>query len=578
MSNIQLPGHSVTSNTGSLQLPDTLYDGSTDVGAKQKVWVPTRKVLDRTKDGPVTSVNKMAVDATRFPGLVWAVAPGLQLADYVSGATLFTPIAPTIGSSLARSSSGFKEGISLRHASILPNLSDNYNPITTSGSITVLVIGNSLENGYSRNLFRRGRDAGAGAGWSVYLAHNAAQTYSFGIVTTSPSTVGYTATSTTTVQNTSQEKNLPVVVGRYSPGTAAIFVNGVQEHSVGTGTNLRTSTVGIGIASTTSNYDTNQGSTHPYSFVELVLVWNRALSDDEIRAISRNPWQIFAPRKQQIPVFQVPSKYAPGRRLLAAPGFSPGRSRLTYPGAVQAIVMSPQPTYIGSLNDNAGVSTLRAVSNIYELTRSGSGYNGRDIGLTIKTNQNFTILTVSQVQTQTSEVGNAVLGQTNTGISASIKGSDGTTAGKITGQIYLSGTKNIVGSVTLPVGSVYVGVLRQKYAVEQSLWVNGIKDANTGAYTGTIIDSKFFGIYDGRLNYSALHVLFNRALEDGEIVALSQNPWQIFKSINYLTIYSVVTALNQYQAKIYRSGVWTSVPIKRYNGTQWVSIVARPSV
>jgi len=109
---------------------------------------------------------------------------------------------------------------------------------------------------------------------------------------------------------------------------------------------------------------------------------------------------------------------------------------------------------------------------------------------------------------------------------------------------------------------------------------------------------------------TSLALLFSGRISSEKYFELERNPWQLFAprrqwfamtpepvttrvlQLPSFAFYSDTTknrqlpgyfisaieALPAYQSKIYRSGVWASVPIKRYDGVQWVSIVARPSV
>ena len=97
-----------------------------------------------------------------------------------------------------------------------------------------------------------------------------------------------------------------VVIGSTPEGlTGNAWLNGVKVLSgtinsgnavYGNGAPAQVLTVGRGFGVTTpaGSYGYFQGSVH------LALVYNRVLSDAEVRALSSNPWQVFAPVERQI--------------------------------------------------------------------------------------------------------------------------------------------------------------------------------------------------------------------------------------------------------------------------------------
>lgn len=99
------------------------------------------------------------------------------------------------------------------------------------------------------------------------------------------------------------EANVPhTFVLRQTPGTPASFasfVDGIADAS-GTGTvSGSASGVQVGINGLVR---ASGGASYNASGVLLGLVWDRALSDAEIAAVSANPWQLFQPRRIPVPV------------------------------------------------------------------------------------------------------------------------------------------------------------------------------------------------------------------------------------------------------------------------------------
>lgn len=118
-------------------------------------------------------------------------------------------------------------------------------------------------------------------------------------------------------------------------------------------------------------------------------------------------------------------------------------------------------------------------------------------------------------------------GQNAASLSSSISVGDGTTKA-LRYRIYLGGTRYAGGSSVIPAEPTVV-VGRQRYGVEQALFVGGEKDPVTTSFTGGHSGVTHFGCYSGNaLTKVLLSALWARALSDAEIRSLSENPWQIF--------------------------------------------------
>lgn len=118
-------------------------------------------------------------------------------------------------------------------------------------------------------------------------------------------------------------------------------------------------------------------------------------------------------------------------------------------------------------------------------------------------------------------------GQSAAAISSSICVGDGTTKA-LRYRIYLGATRYAGGSYVIPAKPTVV-IGRQRYGVEQALFVDGEKDPITGSYTGAISGVTHFGSYNGNASTRVLlSAIWARALSDEEIRSISANPWQIF--------------------------------------------------
>lgn len=127
----------------------------------------------------------------------------------------------------------------------------------------------------------------------------------------------------------------------------------------------------------------------------------------------------------------------------------------------------------------------------------------------------------------TTESNPVTTGQNAASISSSISVGDGTTKA-LRYRIYLGGTRYAGGSSVIPAEPTVV-VGRQRYGVEQALFVGGEKDPVTSSFTGGHSGVTHFGCYSGnQLTKVLISALWARALSDAEIRSLSENPWQIF--------------------------------------------------
>jgi hypothetical protein len=142
---------------------------------------------------------------------------------------------------------------------------------------------------------------------------------------------------------------------------------------------------------------------------------------------------------------------------------------------------------------------------------------------------NVTMLSIFIPSTEITERTYGQLGQTNSGNMLSVSSGDGATAGVVRFKIYL-GSMRTIGASQANEGVPNLAIARHINGQSQNLWLNGVKDASSGAFTGNSIGFGFYGFAtsSGMSGASILNAVWNRALTDAEIKSLSENPWQIF--------------------------------------------------
>lgn len=145
---------------------------------------------------------------------------------------------------------------------------------------------------------------------------------------------------------------------------------------------------------------------------------------------------------------------------------------------------------------------------------------------------NVTLLTMGIPGTNTAAgVALANLAQNSTATSFAIEHGDGASAGVLRLKAYIGGATRYVGSSAVSTSEIFVAVARHINGVEQSLWVNGKKDPGTGAYAGNSVGLGWYGGYAMGANAKlGLSLVWNRGLADAEILAIMENPWQVFAS------------------------------------------------
>lgn len=143
----------------------------------------------------------------------------------------------------------------------------------------------------------------------------------------------------------------------------------------------------------------------------------------------------------------------------------------------------------------------------------------------------FTLVTLCSVNQSNANAYQVVsTAQSVNAIGVAIETGDGTTKGRIRGRAYIGGTRYVGGSFVILDDDMHLLAFRQRYNVEQALFVDGVKDSVTGAWTGPGIGFSYCGAYAiAPYQKIGLNLWYNRALTDGELRTLADNPWQLFR-------------------------------------------------
>lgn len=161
-------------------------------------------------------------------------------------------------------------------------------PLTTDKPITVLAIAScNVSNTTRKRLFRLSEPA-YGTVVNIDFADGTSNLMGFGV------RVGTSLFASASSFTPAANKRY-VVVGRHRPGDyPQLFVDGILRNTSGTAGTMH-------LAPTLCTIGGNTGSLTFNGTAELVLVWNRYLTDAEIGAITANPYQSFQPLL--VPVF-----------------------------------------------------------------------------------------------------------------------------------------------------------------------------------------------------------------------------------------------------------------------------------
>lgn len=319
-------------------------------------------------------------------------------------------------------------------------------------------------------------------------------------------------------------RGLNVVVYRFQRnGLCELFINGV---SVASATSADMPVKLDSPLAAKENSILKDGSTSAASVLGN-FIYNRYLSNDEIAAISSNPWQVFA--KQLERNVMLP-KYVPCSKQPQGPAeidWGNPISRELY-GAWHG--GSPLNEAIRGLASHDGANPQLIY---YRLTREGTAHtsdvSSSSIGKSYRLrNQTpwaspFTIVARFRIRSIPAGDRSVVSFSNISGESAAI---DIKATGKIQGYTIRANT-TIESDSTYTVGTwltvVYVGK-----EGDFRLWINGVKQVAQGIGS----TSSFQGRQNIGLSGSDADIVtaltFSRALSDAEVVSISANPWQLF--------------------------------------------------
>lgn len=284
--------------------------------------------------------------------------------------------------------------------------------------------------------------------------------------------------------------------------------------------------------------------------VPCAALFPRCLSDQEVKSLLRNPWQLFASARKDVHLdrgFLGTSVVLKSTRTRQPQGMieidwgNPITRGLvlahnqaglqTYPVIAG---LSPQTFYYPSSltlrKFPTGVAYERAGNMLCALQRLGPVLCAGTSDITFF--QLFENIYINSSRNG-EFIGSA--GQTTAAVTIWPSLGDGTNPNIVKGSIYTqgysgvgAGTRVFGGTLSVNANATNSVAIRHKYAIEQALFVNGVKDPNTTAHGGTIFTTLYPGQY-GAINPTYTMMFWTRALSDGEIAQLHANPWQIFR-------------------------------------------------
>lgn len=310
------------------------------------------------------------------------------------------------------------------------------------------------------------------------------------------------------------------VCGTYDGSNLRLYVNGLLE----------------GIAAKTGNVDTtpfslnvnrwNGASEHIGRFY-LGLVWNRALSDAENKSLAENPWQVLKPAQRRL-AYDLP----PTLKTFPVPGLAQNVQPQRAPTGVSA-EFGADFAWLASTGSVVGPATLQFGTK--RATKEGFGVSSGFVSVSRAV--------PSMASTTWTECGVALLDGANGIYTLSLDNSNGGQAVVLTPTgldlvVWDVADVNING--TLPVGIVRYVAKRNGNA--HSVWINGVLFGTASSSAVPLATSTAPPAIGARSGGSGASAVLNstsailmvartpKALSDASCLALSKNPWQIFKS------------------------------------------------
>ena len=328
--------------------------------------------------------------------------------------------------------------------------------------------------------------------------------------------------------------------------------------------------------------------------VPIAGTFKRALVESEIKLLLDNPWQIFEPDRRSIflpasaPVSNTAIRVIPQQTRISQPQFP---SKINWNNTITKGL-------VFAFNGGSGFVDLVS-GNLLTITGTVSRSFSKYVGAYTSASTDVLSCTLSQQIPTTGgvsvlEIVDADAFDTLRKRSVRLSGATGTVLARewFVNEDIATYQDSLGAFPTIRFPSYSAKTLYTNYIVHQTgdthptFYRNGqIATTTTNFGTGTRkepITSIYIGNHTSAMplmGRSYLVLVFNRVLTQAERQSIEANPWQIFEPDRQFNVfYQQVTQLSAYQSKIYRSGVWASVPVKRYDGVQWVNIAARPSV
>lgn len=190
---------------------------------------------------------------------------------------------------------------------------------------------------------------------------------------------------------------LASVVGVYRSGTGtkAIYVDGV----------IGGTTTGSGAAITLTKVSLGSRVSSAYfqGVIPVSAIWNRALSESEIRSLYANPWQLFAPLPRTIwaAAGGTNTPVDPGVGNIVITGYAPtvDQTRSATPGVGNIVITGYAPTVDQTRSAEPGVGNITITGYAPTVTQASASQNiAPDVGAIIITGYAPTVTQAPVVQ------------------------------------------------------------------------------------------------------------------------------------------------------------------------------------
>ena len=467
-------------------------------------------------------------------GLIAAIDP-------VSGTNLISKAPPTFSNAAKSVTKNGVAKVTIVNTSSYETYTFNRSTVNNACSYFVLC-DYALPTG-SPSTFILGDVEASGVGYNAGLYSNTGN-FSFYVKNTS----GIVASVTSTTTALSAINNLRLA-GTYDGANIRVFVNGVNEASNG-------HTGNVGIDAFSLNFNRWNNYVGFGVSLNIGLVWNRALSNAEIKSISDNPWQIFRPIPRRIsipPIPKLPSKVGiPGLPTILPiyaqqPQTNVGinwNNPITKGLIFNINAATAQPeSYVGSARRSVNTEGVS-----FDYVNPSSTYFPHIDGLIGP----ITIMTLVRPRTFSNytPIITKAFGSTNV-IPFDIRIGNDISDSKFyiarantsTKTYYTNSDKLIANTDSIVAVTFSDGLVNTPptiwYGKKGSTLTSILPENSTGTATGLVTDDinskiKIGGVssMSTGLNGNIYFIyIWNRVLSPAEIQAIGDNPWQIFKPL-----------------------------------------------